>query len=937
MPRNPQWAQELKKQGINYTVASIRPVSMNTGAGPDGIVQPRRTAMIDYGTNPPSKYHEGEQISVAPNGVRTITPAQQVFGQQIRKPMTIAEQGSMDQMPLPGYYDGGTTTPVYDPITTIGRPIPTGTTVGGATTNTTTGTTVGDSGRSAYGEAMNRRSAVERQSAYGDAMDRSAGALGDSGQSAYSEAMKRKAEVFGRSTIDPPLNDRSTTHTTSEAGGSPVQSPLNTLASGAVETGLKSLTQTATGNNPYLNNYGNKQLTDLSAAGAAGNRATIAQAKRAGVSTPIMTTIAAEAQRSAENAQGNLRSDIYGQQQRAALDAANNLVQQGQQVRAYEDVTLPGATRAQETFDLEMKNATDSSVKNRMVLLYKADKSLDKMLGDGELRSAIKDMMGSGADESAIDNEIKTRWNALQDENYDLFKQQADDIIDDIIDNDGDINQAYADEDLRAAVAGKLKLDVNDTSDDVQKKIRDEIYQRFMSMNKSDADRIYDDWVHNYVEPIRPDLLKNPEFKQHGLNVIGDLMEGGHIINGKINPDYGFLWPDKDSRTFFKYNDWNGNYVPDGKYNANEAITIEGNGTVYKTSSGNPVTHADLNAKWDKLGPADKERYFDENRQIKVDAFLRDQGFYQNTDGDTQLISYDDFEDLYLEDESYKKAMGTNIDEFISAGYKTGDRTVGDDPETAQTEDASLSAKFVYYDADGIQQEGELRDFQFAYIWEQVSRHAGLPQGELLDPESFSKLWNKNRDTWRVDSNTGKVLNLWDKDAASGPNLLFSALQGSSVYEGADAGSLKWPDGTHYGYESLRLTDKDIPNIVRDLQNLRETQYTNPDYNKYLTTPITTPNGEMLFVEDEASVPATTIYTGNKFTDELKQWVSTNQGKPYISQSGKLYFVSHIERGKKDKDWDKLWFYDPVTQSRIEMNQLQKKDTQKWEPWRTQL
>lgn len=71
----------------------------NTGAGPDGVVQPSRPAMLDTATTPPSVYHEGETV-VPFQGGKRIIPAH-----------TAAQQEGLAELQakhnLPGYQEGG--------------------------------------------------------------------------------------------------------------------------------------------------------------------------------------------------------------------------------------------------------------------------------------------------------------------------------------------------------------------------------------------------------------------------------------------------------------------------------------------------------------------------------------------------------------------------------------------------------------------------------------------------------------------------------------------------------------------------------------------------------------------------------------------------------------------------------------------------------------
>lgn len=75
----------------------------NTGAGADGVVQPSKPVALDRGTNPPSVYHEGENVYPFPGG-KKIVPAQT---EQEQQGLAMEQK----EMGYPGYQTGGT---VYD-------------------------------------------------------------------------------------------------------------------------------------------------------------------------------------------------------------------------------------------------------------------------------------------------------------------------------------------------------------------------------------------------------------------------------------------------------------------------------------------------------------------------------------------------------------------------------------------------------------------------------------------------------------------------------------------------------------------------------------------------------------------------------------------------------------------------------------------------------
>jgi hypothetical protein len=77
--------------------------SMYTGAGEDGIVQPEKPVALDKATNPPSVYHEGEEVKFFPGG-KQIIPAK-TEGEQRDLSMLQKKEN------LPGFATGGT---VYD-------------------------------------------------------------------------------------------------------------------------------------------------------------------------------------------------------------------------------------------------------------------------------------------------------------------------------------------------------------------------------------------------------------------------------------------------------------------------------------------------------------------------------------------------------------------------------------------------------------------------------------------------------------------------------------------------------------------------------------------------------------------------------------------------------------------------------------------------------
>lgn len=862
MPQNPQWVKDLKKQGISY--ATLRyisgapaaapqpqqgtlpfgggvPVTISAGAGPDGVVQPDRTAMVDTGTNPPSKYHEGELITIGSNGVRNITPAQQVAVQSMQFPQTIAKQQQMDRLPLPGYKDGGVTEPKE--METVGAAEQESQTGGTDLTGQTGGNAVAPTG--------------------------------------YTEKRTGVPSTISSASI----------------------SDMSLKGKNAVSTGLDLLSDTAQGKNQYLQNYGNQQLAEQSAAAAAGNAATIAQAKRSGASTPMLTTISQEATRSAENANNTLRSNIYSKQQEAALSAADNLIQQGQAVRTYEDVTLPTTQQNIETAKTAAQNASRQSVYDIIKERNRAGVWGDKLISDAETRARVKSMLGETASEDAINNEIGIIESALLDQNREVFNGQVDNTISDMIENGYGLDKVLNDETLLKKAAGYLRI--NDLSNPENlNKAKEEIISRYTELGKSDSQRAYDNIVNNVIKDTMPELMENKDFTKDMMSTIGDLMTRGIMdAEGNIISDTAFDWPQNDPDTYFKYHDWNGNEVYGGNYDQAAALSISGNGTTYKTSSGKPVTMADVNAVWNAptMSSSDREKYFGTDGKFQMEKFLKDKGFKQNTEGGVTLTTFDEFQKRVTDEDGYAQSLGDAIDIWNSTS-NAGKITTGTGKGAVESL-ASKSGKFVYYNEDGVLQNAPINDGMLSFIFQQLSDAYGLGDEVKTDPKQFAakiaNLW-KNGEGWRIDKE-GNIVNLWDKNVSGTPNAVLNTIVSKTMN---DDGTIDWNDS----YKSMTISSDELTSIVENKL------WEKSSYSKYFANTTDAPYSLDDAVANDGLRRQTGVGEKGKrkysINGDWSTWANNNKGKYYVSEGGELYIIAGVSVAKERDGYDRILLWD---------------------------
>jgi hypothetical protein len=587
--------------------------------------------------------------------------------------------------------------------------------------------------------------------------------------------------------------------------------------------------------------YENKLLTGQGAAQAAADAATQQTLAQQNASQARSTNVMAELNRTQENANDELRSNLTQQN-------VNNLV-------TFQNLDLNTNQRNEQV----LKN-----VQNRLSTLFIGGSSLEKAKTDQTLRDAVKSYLGQNASEIDIDNEIALQYNGQAEANKSTFATNSETLIGDAIDTNKTIDQIVNDPSIRRNIGGFLGP--NATED----QITTEIKARYDQIKKPDVDRIFDNMVNNGW--VDSDVMNVKGWEDDLKQTIRDLrMKGILDKDGNIKDGASVEWPWDAPDTYFKYNDWNGNAAAGGKYDQTAVIALTGNGTDYKTADGKAVTMADANKVWDSLSPLEQEEFFKDGKP-DIESFLKKYfKTSKNKNGDSSFITdKESFDQDVIDDPDYLSGITALADEWVSAA------SYPDDPDAfGESAGKPLStAQFLYYDDNGEAQVTGKSDPKLAYIWQQLSDKYN--NGDLLTADQFAAKWQEGK-PWRIGSDgTIKNIDTPNKEVDSGEREYIQAL-------------------SNWDKTSTKQIDT---NIVSALKNIsEEDMLKNTDifangtisadspyetYNKKKYT------GSYLLEE-------TDNYAGNSISNQLRTWVTDNKGKFYRTKGGVTYQILGYE------------------------------------------
>lgn len=703
----------------------------------------------------------------------------------------------------------------------------------------------------------------------------------------------------------------------------------STAASNIVRKGLQNLSKQMDGMSDTDRRIANFYLSNTDATNAANLRVLASQIS----ADPYMSPQAK--QNAIAGLQRDMAADRGTMAGTLAIDAAQRAdaaqaqgIQLGQQVRTFEDITLPTSQQANElarrtfeevtlpttqanlkTLEENLRQATETynnyttpankialeaaqsaldnaktvqsntAIQNRISTLF-ASGSVSTAKNDPTLQALVKTMLGANATPEQISDEIGKQWAAFNETKKADFNNNAEVLIGAAIDNELDLATVLSDDSIRRTVAGANGLDINDPND--KAKIDEKIRGLYNQLDLSEAEILYNRLVKTgFVDEYMND---SPDFKQDMLAVISDL-----ALKGSIDPETGMPsqdswielpWNDPDTR--FKYKDWDGNDIDVGTPVDSVAIGILGNGTDYKNSNGQAVTNGDATAKWNSLGSTEKNKFLNDDGSVNVEAFLAAKFPATKTeDGQTvPVVTPETYDDKFLSSESYRNAISDAMKGFVSQAQVPTELT----RDNGGMYEAGMvpTTMFLSYDEYGKPQIKGFQEGNLGFIWQQLSDKYGKPSGTLLDAASFQKVWNEGKD-WRVNSD-GVITNL----NTPGVDPKFDA-----------------------AVNNYRAMMQNKPYSVSD-------DFAKSLSAQYASLPSDIKASGDHFLENNQTVTRTTDGSNRWVTTgDINRWVEQNKGRLYSGGDGRLYVVGGISNKTNFNDTNYVYLYDYLTGEKV--------------------
>lgn len=680
------------------------------------------------------------------------------------------------------------------------------------------------------------------------------------------------------------------------------QSQMSVMAENAVRESLQRLLEQSRGMTDADRKIMNAYLTQTDATDAANLRVLESRIS----ADPTMSVQGKNAailgvQREMNALKNRLSTQLATGAAERAAGAAGQLGQFGQQVRSYEDVTLPTTDvnlraaeeqlrQAQETYNnytteanrvaletakqnLEnLKSTTDQAAGDNInsrisTLMSIPGANASTIASDPILSDLINQYYGGTATPEQLQNEIAMRVGALSEQNKAQYASNAEILMGDALDTGKTLEQVVADQSIRQAINGLLGGNAT------EQQITEEIMRRYDEVSKSDVDVAVENIVRSgLVDEYATYNTKTGQIEEKFPGFISDLesVYKDLMLNGAIDPETGlpregavYSWPWDDPKTYFKYNDWNGNAVSPGQTMGNSPVINTTTGKPYVDGTGMAVTNAAANAKWNQLSPAEKEALFT-NGEIDVEKAMRKMfPTATGVDGNTvPVTTSDDVYDKFIADESYRNKVSTIADNF------TDNTIIDKDIITQLGEEQALGLEgmqfsqafpgsFIYYDESGKLQYEPVSSPKFAVIVQQL---ADVKNNGVMfdDVKQFNTAWNNGKG-WFIDSD-GNITNI----STPGKNQYVE----DTVMKMAE-------------YEPNKFTSDELALISNNWDAV-------PD--------------EMKASGGEGYLDNLRTFYRNKegmnrwsITDEAKSWVNKNVGQLYRSpRDGRIYIISGI-------------------------------------------
>jgi len=577
-------------------------------------------------------------------------------------------------------------------------------------------------------------------------------------------AIPTRTELGGTSIQLGPVQDRTGYHAELDANGyqawvkdsaaattpttATPTTPTGTLATDNVRRGMQITAQQMEGMSDADKRIMNNALLNMDATAAAQLQAKISRISSdpdlsdAGKRTAIAREITA-ASASRNNTIGTLS---VAAAERAGT-AAQNAISTGQQVRTYEDVTLPQAKITSDASKIAMQNAADSQINNRISMLVSAGKTPEEIASDETLKGMISSYMGSSATPEQIAGEVGSRTASLYESGKANYATNMETTIGDSVDNGMTDEEIINDRSIRQNAAGYLGAGAT------EEQITAEIQRRMTEIKLPEVDRIINNMVKNGW--IDSDAAKVDGFRGDMEKVIRDLKDGGAFDEqGNFVGGVVVDWPWDAPSTYFKYTDFNGEEVKGGTISSLSPVTKDGV-TPYTDANGMAITNGAAMEKWNSLTDGEREALFS-NGKPNIAAFMK-KAFPTTLTPEGKevpLTTIDGYSEKYSSDTAFAEAINTVVDGYSDDSLipKTlSEAEGGDYSGYTGTVSQNFAGNFHYYDEYGNYKTDTIKSAKFGNIVNQLSEkyNKGVP---FRDADDFNNYW-QNGEGWYIDKN----------------------------------------------------------------------------------------------------------------------------------------------------------------------------------------
>lgn len=406
--------------------------------------------------------------------------------------------------------------------------------------------------------------------------------------------------------------------------------------------------------------------------------------------------------------------------------------------------------------DAELRDLTapQVSTSSRVGTLFAANTNLSGMKTDQQLRAAVAHDLGVDVDDPAVDQEIELQYKAYLASNKGQFASNTETLIGNVKDNGGTAADALNDPSIRQNVAAFLAVDPN--TEDGKRKVDNYISDTWTQLSKSPVDRAFETVWNDVI----PEQYKDTPGAEAAISqFVKDMYYSGQIgADGMPTEGNVVVWPWQNSGTFYNYVDWNGNDIDyNSPPDSTTELSAEGNGTTYQykdPSTGEPRAWTFADVEREWKGLSPSEQSeYFNGSKFNSDAFIRDRTLAQKDGGQDP-----DGRTRIEQFAEFRNTFGTTYAPAFPESYRQL-AAVGADGNAVDSDAAANmnnpTGLFGYYDEVGVYHVVSQNDQVLRNAYWDLSDN--LNNGDPMDYETFSQLWG-NGSAWRLNTD-GHVLN----------------------------------------------------------------------------------------------------------------------------------------------------------------------------------